>query len=768
MRRLPKELKELISWSVEILGDTISAEYGQHIFKEIENIRLKMKSLRGEDYQSVYRSLMKVSNQFSKMDSQELEKISHAFSLMLELINRCENAYRTYRLSHKKDQEFKKIPYAIIFVLTAHPTEARGQEMLRLFDQIENYLTDFLLNPKIGTEKKIRHLIRLTLKMSLSRSEKPQVFDEAENIFSYALRGDIIHEIVELGKANIPVYLRTWVGGDKDGHPGVDNIQLLKSLNLSRKYLLKYFTTEWEKACGYFELFGNRYKKNVSDINKLLGQIKTVAHADGRKILELREMLSLLDKDYKKQVGEENPRIRNLQVLLWHFPALVLTLELREDSEIVKDSLKNENAINKMLETIYEISEGFNPKWYARGLVLSMVEDSIDIENGIKLVKKIFGEHVLPVVPLFENEKALKNSVSILDQVFNKNKTLASRHLKLWGGRFEVMLGYSDSSKENGVLPSRILINSSLNNLEKFFKKKGLTPVYFHGSGGSVARGGGSLKEQISWWPPSAVNIFKVTVQGEMVARNFANAKIFKRQIDYILNGHQFAENSMIEASKRKLLEEFAADIQVQYRNLIQREDFYQFVQETTPYEYLHLLKIGSRPSKRGGDARNKLQLRAIPWILCWTQCRLLLPTWWGIGSTWENLNPEKKKQMKNVYADSRVFYSFVKLLGFTLAKVDLGVWKVYVESSDLSDELKEIYSKLIISEFKKTVEFFFDITKENEFLWFRRWLQESINFRSSMIHPLNLIQIEALRRKDAKLIRETVTGIACGMLTTG
>ncbi|HBC0078053.1 TPA: phosphoenolpyruvate carboxylase, partial [Legionella pneumophila] len=164
---------------------------------------------------------------------------------------------------------------------------------------------------------------------------------------------------------------------------------------------------------------------------------------------------------------------------------------------------------------------------------------------------------------------------------------------------------------------------------------------------------------------------------------------------------------------------------------------------------------------KSGPDQR---KLRAIPWILCWTQTRLLFPTWWGIGSTWSELNGIEKNRLKVLYKENALFAAFVKQLGVTLSKVYLPVWEQYLLQLTGSIE----YLRPFQSELESTILFFYQITDEKDFCFHQPWLGESIQLRSTLIHPLNLIQIEAMKRKDLPLLRKTVTGISCGMLTTG
>ena len=131
-------------------------------------------------------------------------------------------------------------------------------------------------------------------------------------------------------------------------------------------------------------------------------------------------------------------------------------------------------------------------------------------------------------------------------------------------------------------------------------------------------------------------------------------------------------------------------------------------------------------------------------------------------------MNKEQKSSLKKSFKHHPVLVSYIKALGFTLAKIELGVWKLYLSSSSLSKKEQESVFNEFLLEYEKTNNFFQEITAGKDHLWFRPWLQESIDLRSSMIHPINLCQIESLRRKDDDLLRTSVTGVACGMLTTG
>lgn len=772
-KQLPEKLQHLVSWSVDILGKAIKLEYGPKAYNRIEKLRANMKELRKAHPDKLYTELLKEQKKIQKLQTSELEEIALSFTFMLELINSCENAYRASQLEKREFQEFEKKPYAVIMVLTAHPTEARSPEVLTLFTEIQKVLIHALKNGLKNSEADLYHLLLLALKLSIARRKKPSVFDEAQNIYSYILRPDILQSLIQFNQNDVNLSFRAWVGGDKDGHPGVDEKTMKGSLTISRNMLIDFIHEKLAEALRLTKITKGKEKQALmaqfKTTTSKLKRLRALSQGDGYAILDFKEAFLDLRKNYRQYLLTSSPRLEEIEALLWVFPAMVVPLELREDSEEVANALNSKSpmAISRMLQTLKEISQGFDAKWYVRGFILSMVESHEDILNGHKLLKDVFGTYEIPVVPLFENEKALTNAKSILNKLFEAKTTIPREHIARWGGRFEVMIGYSDSSKENGVFPSRLMIADALDVIEKTLKRYKLTPVFFHGSGGSIERGGGSIKEQTKWWPISALNTFKATTQGEMVARNFGNQYIFSSHVDKIVEQLNFAKLEKVKYVQSSSLESFSKRVRHYYSSTVKSSSFFEVIDSATPYSFLSHLKIGSRPSKRstGGDSR---KLRAIPWILCWTQTRVLFPTWWGTGSAWQDLTSAEKKDFKKQYKENPLISSFMNALGFTLAKVEFGVWKIYLENSRLDKEdKKKVYQQFIV-EYESSLKFYKDVTGQSQLLWFKPWLQQSIDYRSSMIHPLNLIQIESLKRKEIALLQDTVTGISCGMLTTG
>ncbi|MGE3609499.1 MAG: phosphoenolpyruvate carboxylase [Bacteriovoracaceae bacterium] len=761
--KIQSDLKRLVYQSVKLLGEGLIEIHGEKIFQEIEELRLEMKALRKKEAGIVQDALDKVYQDLKTSETPELHQKAKAFALMLELINACEAAYRSHRLEGYRIK-FERAPYSIIYVFTGHPTESRGQDFLKLIKQIEGLLIEALNTDFESIRDRLLYLLKIAIRINLANNRRPQVKDEMEQIFQIVLSSEILHEQINLNNLGLNISFRTWVGGDKDGHPKVGKKTMDQSLQLSRKMILNFVAKEFKAFLKeiHFIKEGDALRAEIKQFKSSLKDLAKIKRNDGKKIVEFKASFKKL-KDRALSLGLNAPFISNIEKLIWIYPALVLPLEIREDSSLIHDALTNRSQpILKMLSYLKAISNGMDPKWYVRGVVISMCVSAKDILAAIKITQREFGHLAIPIVPLFEIEQGLLNATSILEEAFKKYP-LKQEHKK-WGNRFEVMVGYSDSSKENGVLPARLMIEENLYILEKFLLKNKLVPVFFHGSGGSTGRGGGSVLEQISWWPQSALDIYKVTIQGEMVQRNFNNHFIMRSQIGKIVE--EYAHFSPQQIPHPEGVKKLSSEVKMAYQNLVRDQKFQELISSATPYDYLDLLKIGSRPVKRSG--KGKFSIRAIPWILCWTQTRLLLPVWWGLGVGWKNLSNTEKKDVRSYYKNSPLMQSYIKNLGFTLAKVELGVWNFHLDKSDLNDDAKEFWKNKITVEFDLAVKFFHEISNEKDFTWYRPWLGESIYFRSSMIHPLNVIQKIALERKDHVLLRETVTGVASGMLTTG
>lgn len=782
MAELAKELTKLVDWSVTELGHLIESELGAKDFTRIEKIRRFVKSKEGQ----TLTGLLELKKELQQLSDQECYHIAHSFSLMLELINSCEAAYRTSRLKvglRTAPESDEKSSYGrVIHVLTAHPTESRNPDIIFYFRKIQDLLERRLERAQKTDVLELRGLLRWVWRLPMAKQRKPSVMDEAEYIYSLVLEKEIIDIFIKQRASKQPFYIRTWVGGDKDGHQGVDEKTMLGSLQMSRTLLLKWLRQKLQQYLENIHPLKHTLGTDRAKIQKLITQsqniknhlrrVNRIAHGDAPKVQQLHSALDQLAKSYEAIFAEDSGELYQIRLLMKVFPGLVVPLELREASELVHAALKvpkKDSAIARMLDKLSKISPQHDPRFYVRGFILSQTEGAGDIIAGLSLVEKYMGKARLPVVPLFESTHSLTNAVEIV-QDFLKSPARRSLIQKNWSAKFEVMLGYSDSSKENGAFPSRFLISQAVCNLEEVIQAAKLIPIFFHGSGGSVERGGGSIQEQTDWWPQSALATVKMTIQGEMIYRNYSAGEILTSQLERLAHVRTQKKDSggtRETQVNHKELQKFSESVQNSYQQILKDPDFLTMIEKATPYSFLKNLRLGSRPSKRQGAVEIK-SLRAIPWVLCWTQTRILFPTWWGVGSFWQGLSKAEKKRYREVMAESSVFRSYIKALGFTLAKIEMPVFAMYLKSSDLESEIADKFIESFKAEHALCVQALQEITGEQDLLWYRPWLGTSIGLRSPLIHPLNVLQLIALQKKDILLLRETVTGIASGMLTTG
>jgi phosphoenolpyruvate carboxylase len=766
---LPAELRDLVSKSGRILGEVIAKEQGKPFLDRVEALRSAMAALRGKKPEETTNTLRTELRNLEALNARERREMARAFTLFLELMNACENAWRTHRLTQRPlstNPSTKGGPDTLVYVLTAHPTEARSPENIQIFQGIERILSRALDPRHVGEEwsDTLTHQLELAWRVFPTRERAPKVKDEADHIYHLSLRPEILRALLIASKEVTPVFLRTWVGGDKDGHPGVDAKATMESLALSRQYLLRFAHQLLDEVDATLNLLpGAPLRREVQRARKALHATRAPRPGDGARIAKAKTAFSELCEAYEETIHAPHPRLQEGKRLFYVFPGLVVPLELRESSDVLMS--RDAHAIEGMLATLARISKGGEPVWYARGFIVSMTSAAAHLLRAETKVTKAFGSPKLPVIPLFETDESLDRSVGIVREVL-ANKRFGTAARKQWN-QLEIMVGYSDSSKQGGVLPSRVAIARAMHALEKECENAGVRPVFFQGSGGSVDRGGGSVQEQVAWWPRAALRTYKVTIQGEMVERSLSNPVIARGQIERIASSAALALRNQPSPPKSPALFRLAELVNEKYRAMIHDPDFLRVVDGATPYSHLSALKIGSRPSRRSKEISVE-GLRAIPWVLCWTQTRVLFQTWWGVGSAWRALSDAERVELKKAFVAEPVFNSYVKALAFTLAKVELPLWKIYLERGGLEPALANRFYELFTEETRAASELVEAMSGSRDPLWFRPWLGASIRLRSPIIHPLNLLQVLAMAEEDSVLFRSAATGISAGMMTTG
>ena len=769
LKKLPQKLKNLVNSTIFLLGEVIKEQAGDDFYRQVETIRTMMTKYRHQNNTGRLKILLKLHQIIDNLPKNQKILLSQAFTLYLELVNSCEAAYRTWRLQGKKEQEPPKKHIRMTYVITAHPTESRSPGNILLFNKIQKMCILFLKQENQRITEKIKHLLKLCWASAVTKHQKPTIEDEANHLFSIILRKEVLEQFLQADDLFGKVRLRTWVGGDKDGHPGVDEKVLLDSLKLSRKKIYAIIESYLLKIREIIAILKNqKLSGQFLKVEQSFKPLKNMGKKDILKIEDFSHQTTALADMYENLIGGVNPEIKKIKKIMELFPGLVIPLELREDSSVITEAADGNGSlypIEKMLIKLKEIGGSEKIRNYARGFVISMTRSIKDLHMAARLVEKHLDKLYLPIIPLFETKQALDDSQKIVEELL-LDKTFKDALKNRWNKKMEVMLGYSDSSKGMGVLSSRLMIGKVVNSLDSLIEKAGYFPVFFHGSGGSIDRGGGPIAEQTAWWPPNALKHYKATIQGEMVERTFATAEIAMKHMQGIA-----LNNTLVKKQKNQPMEkliEFSEEARKHYVKKLEESSFMDILLKATPYSFLDALKIGTRPNKR--RVAHFKNIRAIPWVLCWTQTRVLFPTWWGIGSAWKKYkdDPAMRSSLKKEFKKNKLFSSFIRMLGFTLEKVDMNIWYLYLVLSDLDKKEIDFYYRSFLQEYLLAKDFTRSICGQQNLLWERPWLLESIQLRAPMINPLNILQIIAFKNGNMELLRNTVTGVASGMMTTG
>jgi phosphoenolpyruvate carboxylase len=394
----------------------------------------------------------------------------------------------------------------------------------------------------------------------------------------------------------------------------------------------------------------------------------------------------------------------------------------------------------------------------------------------------------LQAVPLFETIDDLHAASEIMEKLFNLPVYRASV-----SGRnelHEIMLGYSDSNKDGGVVTANWELRVAMNAITAVGNKHGVKLKFFHGRGGALGRGGMPLNRSILAQPPHTIGGgIKITEQGEVISSRYSLQGIAYRSLEQAtsalitaaLNGLEPQESDS-ERHWDSIIKDISEVSLTKYQDLIFRDpDFFTFFKESTPLPEVGELNIGSRPSKRKNSDKFE-DLRAIPWVFAWTQSRYLLPAWYAAGTGLQSYYQDKEENLvvlKEMYENFPFFRTLIDTVQMAVAKADLVIAKEYSAMTSNVEARDRIYGQ-IESEFKLTKELILKITGEAEILDDVPVIQESIRLRNPYVDPLSYMQVQLLSElrdmrergeDDTELLREvllTINGIAAGLRNTG
>ncbi|MBB6671250.1 phosphoenolpyruvate carboxylase [Cohnella nanjingensis] len=392
-------------------------------------------------------------------------------------------------------------------------------------------------------------------------------------------------------------------------------------------------------------------------------------------------------------------------------------------------------------------------------------------------------------VPLFETIDDLHAAPEIMKTLFEL--PVYRETVRAMGDLHEIMLGYSDSNKDGGMVTANWELRVALNDITAMAKKYDVKLKFFHGRGGALGRGGMPLNRSILAQPPHTIGGgIKITEQGEVLTSRYSMEGIAYRSLEQATSAlvkaaylaKQPTQEQASDAEWAAILPEISETAQTKYQDLIFRDPgFMTFFKESTPLSEVGELNIGSRPSKRKNSERFE-DLRAIPWVFAWTQSRYLLPAWYAAGTAFERFvggDPAKLETLRRMYREYSFFATLVDNLQMALAKADLLIAGKYADMIK-DDEIHARIFTLVEEEYNRTTAILLQITGQNEILDNVPVIQESIRLRNPYVDPLSYLQVQLLtelreRRADgeddAELLREvllTINGIAAGLRNTG
>ncbi len=498
----------------------------------------------------------------------------------------------------------------------------------------------------------------------------------------------------------------------------------------------------------------------------------------GAEVVDHFEML-----DEKSKVNILTREILNTRPLLnrdMDLPAD--TSEVLSEFQVMRFGKENagEEACNDYIISMSSsVSDVLIPLMFAKEAGLARVKGN-EIE-----------ESRLDILPLFETIEDLRNSQQVLAELFEN--AAYSRHLEGRGMVQKIMIGYSDSNKDGGIVTSNFELIKAQINLKRVCDRFGAKLVLFHGRGGSVSRGGGPLNQAILAQPTGTIGgQIKITEQGEMIFAKYSMPEIALRHIELTASavllstarfksgGQSYDDDYFVTFDK---ISSLALD---HYRKLLAHPGFPEYFRCVTPIDVIERIEIGSRPPSRNNSsdhgAWDLKDLRAIPWVFSWTQNRQLISGWYGYGYSLETAVANgivNWEQLGEMYRKWEFFKALTDNVEMVLTKADMITAREYLRLCRGETNAGNIFA-CIEEEYERSRNAVLKITGENDLLESNPSLRRSIRLRNPYIDPISLLQIrflqmyreanhdESRQQEILDLLRSTVNGIAAGMRNTG
>jgi phosphoenolpyruvate carboxylase len=416
--------------------------------------------------------------------------------------------------------------------------------------------------------------------------------------------------------------------------------------------------------------------------------------------------------------------------------------------------------------------------------IISMTNTASHVLEVLLLAKDAGLLGRIDIVPLFETVSDLDAAPQIMTTLFENEAY--RHHLEARSWCQQIMIGYSDSNKDGGYLRAHWMLFLAQRSLARLCSQFDVQLTLFHGRGGTISRGGGPANRAILAQPPESVRgRVRLTEQGEVISTRYANLALARRHLEQLVNAvlltagrrPQFAQEELW-AQRMDSLSELAFQ---KYRSLVTRPGFITYFHEATPIDHIGALNIGSRPARRKAT-QDISDLRAIPWVFAWTQSRVNLPSWYGVGTALDHWCDQGQNQLR--LAELREMYQHWPLFSTLIDNVQIGLAKADMEIASLYAELtgeatrSAIFTE-ILDEFRRTEQMVLIVAGADQLLDKEPVLRRSIKVRNPYVDPMNYLQVALLqqlkveqdperRRQLTAAVLSSVNGIAAGLQNTG
>jgi len=797
------------------LGNVIKQQAGKSKFELVEEIRVNSKKYRSSK-NSKFLNL--IYERLKTLDENELLILTKSFTLFFYLSNISEQVFRE-KFEYKIDKnDLVKNKDSLVFspVFTAHPTESARQSTLKKLYKIGNIISE----NKSSDLDEINNLITQLWYTREVRSTKPNPIDEVKTLLYYLnnLYTDVYDEINKTFTENNIVQkdiirLGTWIGGDRDGNPFVtlkvteealkiysnQIIQIYKEkiINLSESFSISTLYADeprllMSKIKEYSNLLNKEYrhytKINFDEPFRIF--LSLVFHRldnfqknkkGYNSFSEFQDDLNLFENEVNK-CFKNNSSSLDLRYFIDYvnqFKFHGVEMDIRENADVLRfneDFKKEYSEFTTLIKRIPEWKKIYGDT-VIRSIILSMTKNEKDILNLFKLCQKLIkNKSDIPMlVPLFEEIDDLEKSHIIISNLF-ANKDY-KKHLTNFINNQEIMLGYSDSNKDGGIVASQWSVYKSQIALFRTGQKHNIDISFFHGRGGTISRGGGPTYNSILSQPKGTIkNELRYTEQGEVISDKYSTISLASENLKLGLFAFFKANKTKYREIKyeHNFLDELSKLSSKKYRSLIEDKNLIYYFESVTPVNLLSVLNIGSRPSKRSKISSLK-NYRAIPWVFGWAQTRQTITGWYGSGTALEELiNKFGINQVRKIYNSSSFFQNLLSSIEMTLAKTDLNISKFYAENL-VEKEMNYLYEN-IVEESLKVESAIKRITLSKELLDSNKILKNTLAIRDTYLDPLSLIQVfllEKLQKNELTDYEKTslllsVNGLAAGLRNTG